>query len=83
MSTPEDLSQLTAKLKDSIKRESARALADIDTYTAMVTSHPRAAHDDIERGIEVSRKAQDSVSETKSAAMVATDNVTKEQQDPL
>ncbi len=76
----DEFNQLVSKIKDLIKSESARALADIDAYTAMATSHAYAAHEDIQRAIEVSRRAQDAVSETKSGAMLALDDVVKELQ---
>jgi len=79
----ENISEVIMRLKDSIKRESAKALTDVDTYTAMVTAHPFAMHEDIERAIEVSRKAHDALTELKSAAVVATDNSVKGEGQPL
>ncbi len=76
----DEFAQFVSKTKDLIKSESARALADIDTYTAMATSHAYAAHEDIQRAIEVSRRAQDAVSEAKSSVILAIDDVLKELQ---
>lgn len=69
---------LAAKAKESVKEESARVLSEIDVYAALATSNPYAAHDDIQMAIDASRTAQDAVSEVKSAAILAIDNVVKE-----
>ncbi len=76
----DDFIQLAAKVKEAIKRESAKALADIDAYVIMATSHPYAAHEDIQGAIEQSRAAQDAVSSAKSNAVIAIDNTVKEQE---
>ncbi|MBI1755140.1 hypothetical protein HY250_00430 [Candidatus Azambacteria bacterium] len=80
MSATDDLAQLIVKIKDLIKRESAKALADIDAYNTMAMSHPYAAHEDVEQAVDASRKVQDAVSEIKSGAMIAADNAVKESQ---
>lgn len=80
MSTQEEFAQGVAKARDAVKNESAKTLIDIDAYTSMATSHPYAANDDIQQAIEVSRRAQDAVSEIKSNTLLALDAVIKEQQ---
>lgn len=79
----DELSLLASRTKDLIKAESAKALVEIDTYTAMATGHAYAAHEDIQRAIEVSRKTQDAISEIKSSAVIAIDKVVKEQETAL
>lgn len=69
---------LAAKVKESVKEECGRVLAEIDTYAALATSNSYATHDDVQGAIEASREAQDTISEIKSAAILAIDNVIKE-----
>lgn len=76
----DDFIQLVAKVKEAVKRESAKTLADIDAYVTMATSHPYAAHEDIQQAVEESRRAQDAISEAKSAAIIAIDKAVKEQE---
>lgn len=83
MNTTEEFTQFIAKTRDAVKNESAKTLIDIDAYTAMATSHPYAAHEDIQQAIEVSRRAQDAVSEIKSNALLALDGLLKERQNNI
>lgn len=69
---------LAAKVKESVKEECGRALAEIDTYAALATSNPYAAHDDVQKAIEATREAQDAISEMKSAAIIAIDKAVQE-----
>lgn len=69
---------LAAKAKESVKEENGRVLAEIDAYAALATGNSYASHDDIQGAIEASRTAQDEISEAKSTAILAIDNVLKE-----
>ena len=73
----DDVTPMTLQMKDMIKRDTAKALIDLDTYTVMVTSHPYASHDYIQQAITASRTVQDRISEIKSDALRAIDAIKK------
>lgn len=69
---------LAAKAKESVRDECGRVLAEVDAYAGLATGNRYASHDDIQGAIEATRAAQDVISEVKSAAIIAIDNVIKQ-----
>lgn len=78
--TQKDLEKIEAtksKAKELINDQTAKTLADVESYTARVTSHQNASSDNIEKAIAAGRNARDMILEAKSNAIIKIDNIAK------
>jgi len=77
--TEDQIKHLAADEREAIKNEGARAIIDIDNYTATATSSQYASHDDTEQAIAASRAARDAIFEAKSNSVITIDNMMKKE----
>lgn len=73
----EKIETIRSKAKDLVNDQAAKALVDIESYTARISSHQNASSGNIESAIAAGRDARDKILEIKSGAIIKIDNIAK------